>query len=170
MGEPDREGPLLDAAAARHPEATWVFVYTREAHPGENVPGHDSPASKLACARLLREETGICRDILVDDLEGTVHHAYGLMPNMTWVIDRDGRVAYKANWTSAANVEAFLGRLLAARSQHPAGTVPVMYETEQIEFRHADRRRFTEHLLRNGPRAVAEFDKARETWARRATT
>lgn len=147
-----------------------MFVYTREAHPGENVPSHDSLASKLAGARLLREETGICRDILVDDLAGTVHRAYGLMPNMTWVIDRGGRVAYKANWTNAANVEAFLGRLLAARGQHPAGSVPVMYETEQIEFRLTDRARFTEHLLRNGPRAAAEFDKARELWARRAAT
>ena len=45
-----------------------------------------------------------------------------------------------------------------------------MYETEQIEFRRADRGRFTERLKRNGPRAVAEFDKAREIWAHRAGT
>jgi hypothetical protein len=134
------------------------------------VPCHDSLTSKLACARLLHEETGIGRDILIDDLAGTVHHAYGLMPNMTWVIARGGRVAYKANWTSAANVEAFVGRLQAGRSRHPAGAVPVMYETEQVEFRRTDRRRFTEHLKRNGPRAVAEFGKARDIWARRAAT
>jgi hypothetical protein len=95
------EDPLPDAAAARHPEATWVFIYTREAHPGENVPCHDTMERKLAGARLLREDTGIGRDILVDDLAGTVHRAYGLMPNMTWVIGRGGRVAFKADWTSA---------------------------------------------------------------------
>ena len=147
-----------------------MFIYTREAHPGENVLYHDSFERKLACARLLAQEAGIGRDILVDDLDGTVHRAYGLMPNMTWVIDRGGRVAYKANWTSAANVEAFLARFLAARGQHRAGAEAVMYETEQIEFRHADRKRFAEHLLRNGPRAAAEFEKARELWARRAAT
>jgi hypothetical protein len=147
-----------------------VFVYTREAHPGENVPHHDSYQRKLACARLLREEAGIGRDILVDDLAGTVHRAYGLMPNMTWVIDRGGRVAYKANWTSAANVEAFLGRFLAARGVSPPAGVPVMYETQQLEFRHTDRKRFTEHLLRNGPRAAAEFEKAQKLWAHRAAT
>jgi hypothetical protein len=148
----------------------WVFVYTREAHPGENVPCHDSFPRKLAGARLLRDEVGIRRDILVDDLTGTVHRAYGRMPNMTWVIDRGGRVAYKANWTSAANVEAFLGRFLAARRQRPAGVVPVMYETEQIEIRYADRKRFAEDLLRNGPRAAAEFEKAQELWASRSVT
>ncbi len=98
-----------------------MFVHTREAHPGENVPQHDTFEDKLTCARLLREETGIRRPILVDDLSGTVHRRYGAMPNMTWVIDRGGRVVYKANWTSAANVEAFAGRYLDARgSARPA--------------------------------------------------
>jgi len=147
-----------------------VFIYTREAHPGENVPCHDSFEDKLACAELLRDEVGIGRDILVDDLAGIVHRAYGLMPNMTWVIGRGGRVAYKANWTSATNVEAFLTRFLAARSEHPPGTSPVMYETQQIEFRYPDRQRFTEHLARNGPRAVAEFEKAQKLWAERGAT
>jgi len=147
-----------------------VFIYTREAHPGENVPHHDSFDRKLACARLLAEEAGISRDILVDDLDGTVHRAYGLMPNMTWVIGPGGRVAYKANWTSAANVEAFLGRFLAGQAEHPPGTLPVMYETQQAEFRYTDRKRFMQHLLRNGPRAVAEFEKAQQLWAQRAST
>jgi hypothetical protein len=131
------------------------------------VPNHDSFERKLSCARMLREDTGIGRDILVDDLAGTAHRGYGLMPNMTWVIDRGGRVAYKANWTSAANVEAFLGRYLAARRDHPPGTAPVMYETQQVEFRYTDRGRFAAHLMRNGPRAAEEFEKARQTWASR---
>jgi hypothetical protein len=144
-----------------------VFIYTREAHPGENVPCHDSFERKLACAKLLAEEAGIRRDILVDDLEGTVHRAYGLMPNMTWVIGRGRRVAYKANWTSATNVEAFLRRFLAGRAAHPPGTSPAMYETQQAEFRYPDRKRFMQHLLRNGPRAAAEFESAQQLWARR---
>jgi len=83
------------------------------------------------------------------------------------VIGRGGRVAYKANWTSAANVEAFLARFLAAGSEHPPATMPVMHETQQAEFRYPDRKRFTEHLLRNGPRAAAEFERAQQLWARR---
>lgn len=143
-----------------------MLIYTREAHPGENVPHHDSFERKLISARLLRDETGIRRPILVDDLSGTVHRRHGPMPNMTWVIDRGGRVAYKADWTSAANVEAFLTRLQAARSDRPAGTTAVMYQTEQIEYRHADRGRFRRHLLRNGPRAAAEFHRVQaQLWS-----
>ena len=106
----------------------------------------------------------------MDDLDGTVHHAYGLMPNMTWVIGGGGRIAYKANWTSAANVEAFLGRFLAGQAEHRPGTPPAMYETQQAEFRYPDRKRFMQDLLRNGPRAVAEFEKAQQLWAQRTTT
>jgi hypothetical protein len=134
------------------------------------MPHHESFDSKLASARRLREEAGIRRDILVDDLAGTAHRGYGLMPNMTWVIARGGRVAYKANWTSAANVEAFLARFQAARGEHPPGTAPVMYETEQAEYRLTDRRRFMQDLARNGPRAVAEFERAQAVWARRPAT
>ena len=43
-----------------------------------------------------------------------------------------------------------------------------MYETQQAEFRYPDRKRFMQRLLRNGPRAVAEFEKAQELWAHRA--
>jgi hypothetical protein len=147
-----------------------VFIYTREAHPGENVHHHDSLEAKLACAKLLAEEAGIGRDILVDDVAGTAHRAYGLMPNMTWVIARGGRVAYKANWTSAANVEAFLDRFLAARAEHEPGSTPAPYETQQVEFRYPDRERFMRDLLRNGPSAVAEFEKAQKLWAQRGAT
>ena len=145
-----------------------MFVYTREAHPGEDVPHHDSFERKLASARLLRDETGISRTILVDDLAGTVHRRYGTMPNMTWVIDRGGRVAYKANWTSAANVEAFLTRFLAATTERPRGTALAGYETEQFEYRQVDREKFTKRLMRNGPRAAEEFSRAQEIWAQRS--
>ncbi|MQA85737.1 MAG: hypothetical protein GEV03_14215 [Streptosporangiales bacterium] len=132
------------------------------------MPHHDTFERKLAQARLLRDETGIRRPILVDDLSGTVHRKYGDMPNMTWILDRGGRVVYKANWTNAANVEAFLDRYLAARERRPPGAAQVMYETEQIEFRRTDAEQFQKHLLRNGPRAVEEFAKAKELWTRHA--
>lgn len=133
------------------------------------MPHHDSFERKLAHARLLRDEIGIRRPVLVDDLAGTVHRAFGETPNMTWVFDRGGRVVYKANWTSAANVEAFLRRYLAARDDRPpnsrGGMEQARYETEQAEFRPVDRARFKAHLARNGPRAVREFDNARAWWA-----
>lgn len=65
-----------------------VFVYTREAHPGERFPAHRSPEQKLAHARAFRERCAIERPILVDDLEGTGHRLYGTLPNMTYLLGR----------------------------------------------------------------------------------
>jgi len=144
-----------------------VFVYTREAHPGEHVGPHDSFEAKLANARLLRDEIGIRRPILVDDLEGTAHHAYGLLPNMNWVVGRGGRIVYKSDWTSADNVEAFLTRYEAARTRRPATGAVGPYLTEQVEFRDLDREAFYEQLKRNGPRAFDEFKRAEEIWRAR---
>lgn len=141
-----------------------MFVYTREAHPGELVGPHDSFEAKLASARLLRDETGIRRPILVDDLDGTAHHAYGLLPNMSWVIGRGGRILYKSDWTSAANVEAFLTRYGAGRTRRPPTGTVGPYLTEQVEFRDLDREAFYQRLQRNGPRAYNEFKRAEEIW------
>jgi hypothetical protein len=60
-----------------------VFIYTREADPGEHYRHHKSMDDKRHNARAFREYSGIRRQILLDDLEGTANHAYGLPPNMS---------------------------------------------------------------------------------------
>ena len=113
-------------------------------------------------ARRLRDELGITRPILVDDLAGTAHTAYGLLPNMSWVLDRGGAILYKAMWTSAARIGDFLER----QQTQPGGAAT--FYTEQLEPRALDRGAFQRGLQRNGPRAVTEFARAEEIWAERA--
>ena len=131
------------------------------------IGAHQSLEVKLATARRLRDEVGIRRPILVDDLEGTAHHAYGLLPNMNWVIGRGGRILYKSDWTSAANVDAFLRRYESGRNRRPESGTVGPYLTEQVEFRDVDREAFYKLLHRNGPRAYEEFKRAEEIWRTR---
>jgi hypothetical protein len=147
-----------------HPEYGGYFVYTREAHPGERVPAHESFEDKLAGARRLRDKLGIMRPILVDDFQGTVHTAYGLMPNMSWVLDRRGTILYKAMWTSAARIGDFLDR----QRTEASGLAYAPFQTEQLELRPRDAGTFQRGLERNGPRAVREFARAERIWAERA--
>lgn len=49
------------------------------------------------------------REVLVDSLDGHAHKLYGAMPNMTYVIGKDGIVKFRANWT---NIEALKKVLL----------------------------------------------------------
>jgi hypothetical protein len=141
-----------------------VFIYTREAHPGEHVPHHTSFETKLAHAQLLRDELGIRRRILVDAFDGAGHAAYGLLPNMTWVIGRGGVVVYRADWTYAANVESFVRRYETGRSRRPPGGPVGPYATEQLEYRDLDRDAFYDRLHRNGPRSYTEFRTAERYW------
>ena len=86
---------------------------------------------------------------------------------MTWVVGRGGRILYKADWTSAANVEAFIERYEAGRKRKPASGSVAPYMTEQIEFRDVDRGEFYARLRRNGPRAYDEFKRAEKIWGDR---
>ena len=138
-------------------------MYTREAHPGEHLPAHRSLQDKHAAARRLRDELAIKRPVLVDDLEGTVHAAYGLMPNMSWVLGRGGTILYKAMWTSADRIADFLHD-----QQGQLGDLAHGFYTEQLERRNLDPDAFQRGLERNGPRAVAEFRRAEQIWAERA--
>lgn len=118
----------------------------------------------MAAARRLRDELGLTRPILVDDLDGPVHSAYGLMPNMSWVLGRGGTILYKAMWTSAARIGEFLDRQRA----QPSGLAYAGFYSEQLELRRRDGDAFQRGLERNGPRAVSEFARAEQIWAERA--
>lgn len=78
-----------------------VFVYTHEAHPGENYPHLTSMEQKLRHAEALRDVLGVKRPILLDALDGACHRAYGSMPNMTWIFTGAGVPVCKSDWTDA---------------------------------------------------------------------
>lgn len=90
-----------------------------------------------------------------------------MLPNMTWVVGRGGRIIYKSDWTSANNIEAFLERYAAGKSRVPSSGAVGPYLTEQVEFRDLDRPAFYQLLERNGPRARTEFHRAEEIWRER---
>jgi peroxiredoxin len=77
-------------------EVQFLFVYVREAHPGDDLPAHESMTDKLQAAELLRDEEELEIPILLDDLSGKVHKKYGGMPNPTFLIDRSGRIAFRS--------------------------------------------------------------------------
>lgn len=83
-----------------------LFVYTREAHPGEHYPAHRSFEQKLDHARAFQRLFKIERPILVDDLDGTGHRLYGTLPNMTYLVGRGGRVLFRADWTGPPTIAA----------------------------------------------------------------
>jgi hypothetical protein len=141
----------------------FVFVYTREAHPGERYPHLSSMAQKVRHATDMARTLGLRRPMLVDDLEGAVHHAYGRLPNMSYVVGGGGRILYRASWTDPDNIRLVLDRVVESRRSRRQGTERRPYYVEWEADVVADRVEFCQLLLRDvGPKAVREFIDAME--------
>jgi hypothetical protein len=147
---------LADRYAGR--AVSSVFIYTREAHPGENYRHHGSMDDKRRNARAFREHSKIRRRILLDDLAGTAHRAYGLLPNMTWIIGRGGFIHYKSAWTSPSDVDDALETVLHFQANRAKNQYGAFY-SERSAWSTRDHAKFKEGLVRNGPQAIADFER-----------
>ena len=92
----------------KYPDVEFLLVYVREAHPGSRLGPHESDEQKLELATEMMEIYKDPRTVLVDDLQGTMHHQYGTLPNMIYVINPDGKVIYRCDWSFPKNVEKVL--------------------------------------------------------------
>jgi hypothetical protein len=148
----------MDAIADRYADRAVrsVFVYTREAHPGEIYRHHTSMAGKRENAKALRSVVGIKRQVLLDTLEGDAHRAYGSLPNMTWIFGRGGLILYKSAWTGPEDVEDSLSRALDGLEHRGKGNKLPFY-SERLSWRVRDDDTFRSLLERCGPQAVSDF-------------
>ncbi len=90
------------------PDVEFAMIYTREAHPGERLGAHRSMDDKVKAAKMVKPRYGEHRRVLVDNLDGDFHQAYGAMPNMLYVFRPDGTVHYRCNWAATHYVRAAL--------------------------------------------------------------
>jgi hypothetical protein len=150
----------MDAVADRYAARAVrsVFIYTGEAHPGEHIRHHRTMEDKRQNARLYRDECAVRREILVDSLDGAAHRAYGMLPNMSWIVGRGGFIHYKAAWTSAPDVEAALAEILDYQA-HRAARRWMPFYTERSAWSPRDRAVFRDRLSRAGPQAVEDYDR-----------
>jgi hypothetical protein len=85
----------------------FLGVYIREAHPtnGWRLLSNESKGISIAQPRDLGERNAVAErccttlkmtmPLLVDRMDDRVGHAYSGMPDRLYLIDREGRVAYK---------------------------------------------------------------------------
>ena len=148
----------MEDMAARYADRSVrsVFLYTREAHPGEFYRHHTSMEVKRHHARALQQEFSLKRQVLLDDLEGTAHRAYGWLPNMTWIIGLGGIIHYKATWTDPADIEDALEEVLRDAERRAKDRL-LPYHSERLRWRLRDEGKFRTRLEKNGPQAVTDF-------------
>ncbi|HEV2990597.1 MAG TPA: redoxin domain-containing protein [Candidatus Angelobacter sp.] len=144
----------------RGDEIEFLFVYVREAHPGERIPAHDSMADKLEAATRFRDEEELFLPMIIDDLRGTIHRKYSNLPNPAFLIDRSGRLAFRCSWTNAAALDKAVTELLERQRQRGEDLIvvcggqdlsmPLSYSS-LLSYR---------ALERGGSQSVADFREA----------
>lgn len=88
--------------------ATFLMVYVREAHPtdgwrmvsndraGVALPQPTTYGERLEAARLCNQTMAMGVPMLVDTIDDAVNTVYSGIPSRFYVIDRDGKVAFKS--------------------------------------------------------------------------
>lgn len=134
-----------------------LFVYVREAHPGEDLPAHRDLRDKVRAAEVLRNEEDLEMPILVDDLGGKVHRRYSGQPNPTFLIDKSGRVAYRQLATNPSELREAVQELL--QRQEERGVEHAIVRGGQSDSMPALRPMLYAHraLERGGDRAIDNF-------------
>jgi hypothetical protein len=135
-----------------------VFVYTREAHPGEHYRHHRSMDDKRRNARAFLEHSKLRRQVLLDSLDGAAHRAYGMLPNMTWIVGRGGMIHYKSAWTSEADVADALEAILDFQANRGRNQWVAFY-SERSAWSTRDQALFKAGLERAGPQAVEDYQR-----------
>jgi len=141
--------PSMRALALGHPEASFLAIYAREAHPGEITGPHTTMETKVEAARRLARDEDLGRTLLVDDLDGRVHRAYGGVWDPAFVLDGSGRVVLRRAWNDPVQVEQTLDAL--RRNEVPA----LIESIEMVPV--ADAGGMGHGLLRGGEKAVLDF-------------
>jgi hypothetical protein len=85
----------------------FIAVYVREAHPtdgwrmssndeaGISIKQPDDKPERVSVAQRCCTALKMSMPLVVDELDDRVGHAYSGMPDRMYLIDRQGRVAYK---------------------------------------------------------------------------
>ncbi|MGH9523567.1 MAG: peroxiredoxin family protein [Terriglobales bacterium] len=107
-------------------DVEFFFVYVREAHPGEKRPAHRNWDDKKEAAEQFRADEDVDMPIIVDEVNGNIHKEYGTLPNPTYIIDKEGRVAFRALWTRPRVVADALEQLLEQQEENGDEHVVVM--------------------------------------------
>ena len=120
------------------PNVSSVVFYVREAHPGQGITSHTNMADKTKRGRQLRDVDGEGREILVDDMQGKAHSAFGNYPNAVFIINNNGCVVYRSAWNNAGATRRVLRRLNAGKSVRAEGMfVPPLPPIAIATFRQA---------------------------------
>lgn len=98
----------MNKLAHEYPQIDFKVLYVREAHPGKKIPSHKEMKEKITLANTIKNYFPENRKILVDEISGTIHERFGLLPDTVLVIGEDRKVIYRIDWNSPTTLSKVL--------------------------------------------------------------
>ncbi|MGI9604694.1 MAG: hypothetical protein ACR2P0_01015 [Acidimicrobiales bacterium] len=99
-------------------DVEFIAMYVREPHAGERgfreYRDHEGFEHKMEMARELERVKNTTITLGVDDMTQRQHEMLGNLPNMAYVVGKDGKVAYSNTWQHAEDIDAVLAQLVTA--------------------------------------------------------
>ncbi len=139
-------------------DVEFLFVYVREAHPGEELPPHRTLTDKVRAAEVLRDDEELEMPVLVDDLGGKVHRKYSGQPNPTFLIDKSGRVAYRQLATDTSELRDAINELLDRQRERGVGHA-IVHGGQNLEMPALRPMMYAHRALeRGGQRSISNFN------------
>lgn len=121
----------------RDEDVAFVTMYVREPHPHErgfpDVPQPSSYDQKVQHAKDLIRVKNVHMPVVIDNMDQVNHFALGNLPNMSYVVDKDGIVQHAAEWLRAEDVDETLARLVS--TDHPDTPVDPTVDSDHLDSR-----------------------------------
>lgn len=99
-------------------DVEFFTMYVREPHAGETgfkqYRNHESYEHKQEYARELVRIKNLTLPVLVDGMDQATHAKLGNLPNFVYVVNKEGKVEYKATWLLADAVDEVLAEMVTA--------------------------------------------------------
>lgn len=112
----------------------FIAMYVREPHAGERgfpeYRDHESFDHKMEMAKELQALKNVTLTVGVDDMSQKQHGTLGNLPNMAYVVDRTGKVAYSNTWQHAEDIDATLAKLVT--DDEPSRPVEPTISTKEL--------------------------------------
>ena len=112
--------PLMEELKKKYADRDVAFfaLYVREPHPGEtgfkSYRKHEGYEHKMEYARELARIKALTIPVLVDGMDEAIHLQLGNLPNFVYVVNKEGKVEYKATWLDADSVDEVLAERVTA--------------------------------------------------------
>jgi glutathione peroxidase-family protein len=135
----------------------FLLIYTKEPHPGENIPQPTTIAERVKNAVQLKEEEKVNFPILIDAPDNAVRNAYRGWSNGIFVVNKEGVLVFRSSWTHGPELAQVLHDLYAwEKAQARDELIRICYSERLVGLLRNKRISASVHR-RAGPRATQDF-------------